>query len=96
MQVYRQGIVINKLQEIQDRYRNYMTDVESGETEIIDFDKDSKEAQWIVENILPDVEAYTGKKHIFHRAVLFGQGPKSFQPEHVDGFVPPKPNAIVW
>ena len=96
MQVYRQGIVINKLQDIRDRYRNYMIDVESGETEIIDFDKDSKEAQWIVENILPDVEAYTGKKHTFHRAVLFGQGPKSFQPEHVDGFVPPKPNAIVW
>jgi len=96
MQVYHQGIVITKLQEIQDRYRNYMPDVESGETEIIDFDKDSEEAQWIIENILPDVEMYTGKKHTFHRAVLFGQGPKSFQPEHVDGFVPPKPNAIIW
>jgi hypothetical protein len=96
MQVYHQGIVITKLQEIQDRYRNHMPDVESGETEIIDFDKESEDAQWITQNILPDIEAYTGKKHTFHRAVLFGQGPKSFQPEHIDGFWPPKDNAIIW
>jgi hypothetical protein len=96
MKVYYQGISLRNLRKIKDRYKNLMPEVETGVTEIIEFRKDSVEAQWIIDNILPDVEKYTGRKHQFHRAVIFGQGPNSHPIEHVDGFWPPKPDAIIW
>jgi len=96
MTVFQQGISLTKLRDIQDRYKDMMPVVDSGITQILEFKKDSEDAQWITENILPDIEKYTGKKHNLHKAVLFAQGPQSYPQEHVDGFWPPKPDAIVW
>jgi hypothetical protein len=96
MKSYHQDIVISNQDDIREYFKNHIDQIQSGETEIIEFSKDSKEAEWIIENILPDVEKYSGKKHELHRAIVFGQGPNSYPKEHVDGFWPPKPNAIIW
>ena len=45
MKVYYQGISLRNLREIKDRYKNLMPEVETGVTEIIEFRKDSVEAQ---------------------------------------------------
>jgi len=96
MTVFQQGISLTRLRDIQERYKDMMPAVDAGITQVLEFKKDSEEAKWIAENILSDVEKYTGRKHQFHKAVIFGQGPNSHPIEHVDGFWPPKPNAIIW
>lgn len=96
MIVYKQGIVLNKLKHIQERYKNVFTDVEPGNTLVLEYKKGTAEIDWITENVLPDVEKYSGREHQIHKAVLFAQGPRSYPDEHVDGFWPPKSNAVVW
>jgi hypothetical protein len=54
------------------------------------------ETEWLAQQILPDIELITKKKHKIHRAIIFMQPPNLVGGVHVDGIHPERTNNVNW
>jgi len=89
---YTRPIAITNWQAIQDKFKD---------KESIAFNKrnlilSKEERNWIAEQILPDVNAYTGIEHTVTNAIIFIQPSKLKGVIHVDGIKPGREGHPNW
>jgi hypothetical protein len=86
---------LNNWARLQDRYANYIDDNIVGQ-QLIVFNQGSDEVKWIEEQIISDVNNFTGLTHKIKVAVLGGLCGGNILREHIDGYYPPRPDACNW
>lgn len=81
--------------QLKNRYADYIDDNIVGQKLIV-FENNSDEVKWIEEQIITDVNRFTGLNHKIKVAVLGGLCSGNLLKEHIDGFNPPRPDACCY
>lgn len=89
---YTQPITITKWQAIQDKFKDKELFAVNKRNMVLSAD----ERNWIAEQILPDVNAFTGTEHKVANAIIFIQPPKLKGVIHVDGIKPGRVGHPNW